>query len=46
MAATSFLIRGLIYMGFVLYAPALALEAVARVKVVYTVLVCGSLATV
>ena len=31
--ALSFLLRGLIYMGFVLYAPALALEAVARVKV-------------
>eukprot|EP00040_Diaphanoeca_grandis_P027180 m.154113 g.154113 ORF g.154113 m.154113 type:complete len:604 (-) comp30870_c0_seq1:273-2084(-) len=44
-AATSFLVRVMIYMGFVLFAPALALQAVAQVKVGYTILICGTLAT-
>jgi Na+(H+)/acetate symporter ActP len=40
-----FLLRVIVYMGFVLFAPAVALEAVAGVPVYASVLVTGTLAT-
>jgi Na+/proline symporter len=43
--AASFILRVIIYMGFVLYAPAIAIEAVAGLNFYVTVVICGSLAT-
>ena len=43
--AASFIVRVVLYMGFVLYAPAIAIEAVAGVSFYGTVIVCGVLAT-
>lgn len=40
-----FLLRVIVYMGFVLFAPAVALEAVAEVPVYVSVLVTGVFAT-
>eukprot|EP00041_Stephanoeca_diplocostata_P031805 m.1001462 g.1001462 ORF g.1001462 m.1001462 type:complete len:560 (-) comp24029_c1_seq1:70-1749(-) len=45
LGTVSFLVRIVLYMGFVLFAPAVALEAVADVPVYVSVLTCGILAT-
>jgi Na+/proline symporter len=43
--AASFILRVVIYMGFVLYAPAIAIETVAGLNFYITVTVCGVFAT-